>query len=106
LEGREEYYPFYKQLRAVKCEVGGRPYALALRANSGFGFPESMAVKLDLTIHAVVFILFTVVPSGYAHFDAQSVHLQVCVIDNSIIIHNFTLKHYLPDCSVIFSLEK
>lgn len=76
--------------------------------NSGFGFPtqsESMDVKLDLTIHAVVFILLTVVPFGCAHFDAQSVPLQVCVIGNSIITHNFTLKHYLPDCSVLFSFK-
>ncbi|XP_016404481.1 inter-alpha-trypsin inhibitor heavy chain H6-like [Sinocyclocheilus rhinocerous] len=35
-----------------------------------------MDVKLDLIIHAVFFILLTVVPFGCAHFDAQSVPLQ------------------------------
>uniref|UniRef100_A0A8C1CUS3 Inter-alpha-trypsin inhibitor heavy chain family member 6 n=1 Tax=Cyprinus carpio carpio TaxID=630221 RepID=A0A8C1CUS3_CYPCA len=40
-----------------------------------------MDVKLDLTIHAVFFILLTVVPFGCAHFDAQSVPLQLKVTD-------------------------
>lgn len=65
-----------------------------------------MDVKLDLTIHAVVFILLTVVPFGCAHFDAQSVPLQVCVIGNSVIGHNFTLKHDLLYCSVTFSSDE
>lgn len=65
--------------------------------NSGFGFPtqsESMDVKLDLTIPAVVFILLTV-PFGCARLDAHSVPLQVCVLGNSSIIHYFTLTQYL-----------
>lgn len=36
LEGRGQYCPFYKQLCTVKCEVSGRPYAVALRAKQWF----------------------------------------------------------------------
>jgi len=42
LEGRGQYYPFYKQLCAVKCEVSRRPYALVLRAKQWFWFSHTL----------------------------------------------------------------
>lgn len=76
--------------------------------NSGFGFPtqtESMGVKLDLTIHEVVFILLTVVSFGCGHADAHSVPLQVCVLGNKIIINIFALSLCFSFCSVTFPLK-
>lgn len=73
--------------------------------NSGFGFPtqtESMGIKRDLTIYAVVIILLTAVSFGCGHADARSVPLQV---GNKIIINIFILSRCFCFCSVTLPLK-
>lgn len=64
-----------------------------------------MNVKLDWTVHAVVFILLTVVSFGCGHAGAHSDPLQVCVLGNKTIIHIFALGIYFSLCSVTFPLK-
>jgi len=63
-----------------------------------------MDVKLDLTVHAVVFILITVVYFGCGHAGAHS-PLQVCVLGNKTIVHMFALSCYFTLWSVTFPLK-
>ncbi|XP_016351404.1 inter-alpha-trypsin inhibitor heavy chain H6-like [Sinocyclocheilus anshuiensis] len=60
-----------------------------------------MDVKLDLTIHAVVFILLTVVPFGCAHFDAHSVPLQRLRHQTAASKPALKVTDYHVRCSVV-----
>lgn len=64
-----------------------------------------MDVKLDFTVHAVVFILLTVVSYECGHAGAHSVPFQVCVLGNKTIIHISELSSYFSLCSVTFPLK-